>query len=203
MVGTFFAGAVLVAAPLYFWRRPQATEPPAPAGESTSTDPAKKEGGNQLSTGPVSVNPTLAASQATPPTTNGSGAVKRGRISFDELRRSCADSSVGSFPQTDCSPIPSLEKYFHDAVAENAACVPGDASGSLPLVLTADFRKKKPLSLMTQKRGRTLKRSVATACAETISKALSNYENAEAHEHKRYRFEWTVSYAPSETGAVP
>jgi hypothetical protein len=164
-------GLVLVAIPLYLWRRPRA--------ESIAVT-APADGG----AAPVD---TLGAGGSPP----------EERVTVSEPRLlSCHDPGPKKTPTEHCDRLADVEKALAKAVEESASCVPKDAGGgAIPFVAEVHF-KKRTLSVTSPKEGRTLKNAkVAGACALALKAKLSSVQlDGMKHEHQRYRIGVTATY---------
>lgn len=168
MIVALLLGLVLVAIPLYLWRRPQA--------ESIQVSTTTPEGG---ATG---INtPTPAVEE---------------KLSLAEPRvLSCHDPGPKKTPPEQCDHVVELEHAFAKAIEDGVSCVPKDAGGGT-IIYVADVNvRRRTVAVTTPKESRTLKSSkVAGLCERAVKSHLSlNYESMK-HEHARYRVAITATY---------
>lgn len=170
MIVALFLGLVLVAIPLYLWRRPRAESIPVVVGASD--------------TGVTGI-PTAAA------------AVPEEKLILGEPKTlSCHDPGPKKTPPEQCDHVLELEKALARAIEESSSCVPKDAGGGT-MIYVADVQfKKKAVLVSTPKEGRTLRSSkVAGVCERAVKGALSAlpYDSLK-HDHARYRISVTATY---------
>lgn len=120
-------GLVLLAVPLYLWRRPSGTEN-APADAGTASD----AGGASVD----SESPLPVAADA-------GGAEERVKLGSVQ-RVKCGASARGGQEGSLCDRLPFFEDQLTRAVRDNVDCAPKIAKeGSINYVLTVDFRARK------------------------------------------------------------
>lgn len=173
MIVALILGLVLVAIPLYLWRRPRAE------ALTVATGAAPDAG-------------------ALPAVTAAATAAPDDRLVLGEAKiLSCHDPGPKKTPPEQCDHVADLEKPFAKAIEESASCVAREAGGGT-IIYVADvtFGKRKTLSLGTPKEGRTLKSSkVAVACEKAVRQKLGSMpDNPPKHEHARYRVSITATY---------
>jgi hypothetical protein len=182
MVGTAFAarfqmmaalllGLVLVAIPLYLWRRPRTESISATIG---MTDAGALPAVTAGATAPVN-----------------EGALQLG----DPKVVGCQDPGPKKTPPEKCDHVVEVEQQFAKAIADSASCVPKEAGGgSIIYVADVAFRKKQVV-LNTPREGRTMKNAKAvTACDKAIRAKLSPLPWDAKHEHARYFISITATY---------
>lgn len=171
MIVALILGLVLVAIPLYLWRRPRA--------ESITVNNGGADGG------------------ALPAVTAASTAGNDEKIVIGEAKiLSCHDPGPKKTAPEQCDHVADMEKAFAKAIEENATCVPKDAGGGTIIYVADVGFKKKTVSVSTPKEGRTLKSSkVAGTCEKLVKAKLSalSYDSIK-HEHARYRVSITAIY---------
>jgi len=173
MIVALVLGLVLVAIPLYLWRRPRA--------ESVIAARANTDAGlGNLQT-------------ITPP----DAAPADDKVTLGELHvLSCHDSGPKKTPPEQCDHVAEVEKAFAKAIEENAACVPKDAGGgTIQYVADVSF-KKHGATVSVPKDGRTFKNhKVATNCATVVKSRLAAlpFESV-THAHARYKLAITATY---------
>ena len=171
MIVALILGLVLVAIPLYLWRRPRA--------ESISVSSGSAEAG--------------ALPAVTAATTGGTDE----RLVVGEPKiLSCHDPGPKKTPPDQCDHVADLEKAFAKAIEDTVSCVPREAGGGT-VIFVADVNfKKKTAGVSTPKEGRTLKSSkIAGGCEKAVKSKLSSlpFESIK-HEHARYRVSITATY---------
>ena len=187
--------AVLIAIPLYLWRRPRAVADdlaaeaeadaavaiaaPSPSGAPAATSPA----GDAEAPGAP-----LAAALPLPP-----------GLSLSEPRvTECHDPGPKRTAAKDCDHLLTFERAFAKAIADNAACVPVGASGVIAFAADVSYqRKKQPVIVSLPREGRTMKPAKTwAACAAAMRKSLSAVTLEDpSHQHSRYRIEVRATYA--------
>jgi hypothetical protein len=171
MIVALFLGLVLVAIPLYLWRRPRA-------------DAIAVQGGG-------------ADAGALPPVTGASAAPQEDRLAVGEAKiLSCHDPGPKKTSPEQCDHVVDLEKAFAKAIEETATCVARDAGGGTIIYLADVGFKRRIVSIGTPKEGRTLKSSkVAGACERAVKGRLTSLPfDTMKHEHARYRVSITATY---------
>lgn len=180
MIVALVAGLVLVAVPLYLWRRPE-------PGGATEEVVEVVDGG-----APVDGAPAYGM------VTDAGALNPRVKLSpFKTIR--CTDPGPGKTPPERCDRITFFEDALSRAVRENVQCAPSTKEGaSVSIVMEMDFRKK------TQKiyRGKssTLKSTQTKELFQCLQRAMPTPEWASIpHQHAEYVVNLTATYPPSET----
>lgn len=157
---------VLVAIPLYLWRRPRA--------ESI----------------PVTVQEAGAEPAAASPSQDDKLQIGDAHI------LSCHDPGPKKTPPNECDRVPEIEKALAKAIEENASCVPRDAGGGTIVYIADASFKRKQLTLATPREGRTMKNAkVVVGCQLAVKSKLANVPlEGEGHAHQRYRVQITATY---------
>jgi hypothetical protein len=168
MIVALVLGLVLVAIPLYLWRRPR-VESPVVVSDA--------DGG-----------PALAA--PAPPAEDAGGGITLA----DPKVLECHDPGPGSTPPERCDHLVDFEKAFAKAIQDAASCT--TSPGTVPYVADVSFaRKKQPIHLTINKDGRTLKAKSAPNCTAAVKKNLANASlDGMKHEHARYKIEIVATY---------
>lgn len=172
MIVALILGLVLVAIPLYLWRRPRA--------ESIAVSTGGADAG---------ALPVLPGAPST--STEEKLVISEAKI------LSCHDPGPKRTLPEQCDHVVELEKAFAKAIEENAACVGRDAGGgSIIYLADVGWSKKKSIELTTPKEGRTLKNAkVVAGCAKAIKGRLSTLPlESMKHDHARYRVSITATY---------
>ncbi len=177
MLVALVLGLVLVAIPLYLWRRPRVDSPILSAQADAEAAPLA-----------ANVDPDA-----------GAGDDGGGPVGLSELRvLECHDPGSRHTPAEQCDRLVDFEKLFVKAIQDGASCAAGGGGGALPYVADVSFgRKKQPIYLASSKDGRTLKSAkAAAACVAVVKKGLgaANLEGMK-HEHSRYKITITATYA--------
>ena len=173
MIVALVLGLVLVAIPLYLWRRPRA--------ESIA----------------VSRSAAGAGSLSTPVTTPPPSAEGDAKITISEARvLQCQDAGTKKTSPEQCDHLPELEKAFAKAIEESATCLPKEAGGGTVQYIADVSFKKKSIAVTAPKDGRTLKNAKAAgACATAVKGKLSVLAlDAMTHQHARYKVSITATY---------
>ena len=172
MIVALILGLVLVAIPLYLWRRPRT--------ESISATIAMTDAG-ALPAVTAGLSPTPAEDKL---------------VLGEPKVVSCHDRGPKRTAPEKCDHVAEIEKPFAKAIEESAQCVPKDAGGgSIIWVADVTFNKKTVL-VMSAKEGSTLKnKKVASGCEKAIKAKLAPlaYDSAK-HEHARYFVSITATY---------
>jgi hypothetical protein len=174
MIVALILGLVLVAIPLYLWRRPRA--------ESISAS-GTNDGG---------VDPNAAAGPAVT-TTDGDGKPTLG----DARSLLCQDPGPKRTAPEQCDHVVEVEKALARAIEESAGCVPREAGGgTIQFVADVSF-KRKVVGISTPKDTRTMKNAKAvSACQSAVKSRLQSLPfDSINHVHARYRIAITASYA--------
>lgn len=176
LVAMGLLGLVLVAVPLYLWRRPRPLDAEPETAASQVDDPPP------------------AAVAAAPNVDAPSGP----RIVVGTARvLECHDKGPHRTAPADCDRLPTFEKQLADAIVAHGACVPATAGGgTLAFVADVSFsRKKKPVSVSVSRDTGTLKSAkIASACAAAVGRALASATLDEKHAHARYKLEVIATY---------
>jgi hypothetical protein len=174
MIVALILGLVLVAIPLYLWRRPRA--------ESIS-----------VSTGAADSGVLPAVTAATPVTMDDKLVIGEAKI------LSCHDPGSKKTAPEQCDHVAELEKAFAKAIEDSSSCVPREAGGGTIIYVADVGFKKKSFTMQTPKEGRTLKNpKVAGACEKAVKTKLSSLAlDTLKHEHARYRVSITATYPGS------
>jgi hypothetical protein len=178
MVVALVLGLVLVAIPLYLWRRPRVES----AIVATDADtPAPYAAGAVLDAG------------ANEPDAGGGPLVLDGPRVLE-----CHDPGSSRTTPDQCDHLVDFEKTFAKAIQDAASCAPPSAGpGAIPWLADVSFaRKKQPVRLLVGKDGHTLKGpKTNAACASAVKKNLGAVSlDGMKHEHARYKIQIVASY---------
>ena len=175
MIVALLLGLVLVAIPLYLWRRPRAESIAASGSADAGTDPA------------------AASPPATTPADDAKPALGEAKSVL------CQDPGPKKTSPEQCDHVAEVEKAFAKAIEESASCVPKDAGGgTIQYVADVSF-KKKALNVTVPKEGRTFKNAkVVAACHVAVKSKLQSLSlDPITHTHARYKIAITASYPGS------
>jgi hypothetical protein len=184
MMAVVLLAIVLVAVPLYLWRRPRSVAEPA-VGDSGAPAGAL-------------VNSPYAAeidAGAPPPLTLGDARVIE-----------CRDSGSKKVPSEQCDALPLFAKSFADAVLAAKDCIPPSAGpGTVTYVADVGFaRHRAPVTLALPKDGRSYRGAkVVAGCAAAVRAGVTGIAiNAIPHAHARYKMALVATYPAPDGGAV-
>ncbi len=180
MILGLVVGLVLVAVPLYLWRRPDPSAKPSPEASGAAAA-AQVDGA-------VPYLPLLDASL---------GAPKIKLAPFKTLR--CTDPGPGKTPPERCDHIGFFEDGLARAIKENALCAPTTKTGAtVSFVMEVNFRREK-LKIYRGKSS-TMPRSRTRELFPCLKKAMPDPDwSSIPHQHARYVVAIKVGYPPSET----
>lgn len=180
MLISLVAGLVMVAVPLYLWRRPRAEA--ATLDEARKPAPAASASAQTLT---ALDNPTPVASA---PTARVSGLL----VSEPKMIRCSSGRSKVSPEQCDRQTV--FEESLLRTLQENTACAPEKGvSGSINFVLDIDHKTKK-LHAWAGKSG-SMKRAQRKKIVSCISKALPSVDWAQVpHQHQKYQLSVLATY---------
>jgi len=170
------AGLILVAVPLYLWRRPRPESIP-------TADAAVVDGGAPA---PTSV---VVAFDA--------GVTGISLSPFTTIR--CENPGPGKTPPSHCDHVTIFEDALSRAVHESASCAPASkAQYTVSFVMESDFRRKK-LQLFTGKSS-SIKREKARELLRCVKRAMSSPEwTTVPHQYTRYKVNVAATYPPSDS----
>jgi len=173
------AGLILVAVPLYLWRRPRPESIP-------SADAAVADAGAGL---PDGGSPVIAF-DAGPP----------GGITLSPFTSiKCENPGPGKTPPERCDHVTFFEDGLARAIRDNAACAPSSKTPfTVSFVIASDFRAKK-LTLFAGKSS-TLKREKLQPLLRCIKRALPAPDwGTIPHQYVRYKVNVVATYPASDS----
>lgn len=173
MIVALILGLVLVAIPLYLWRRPRA--------ESIAVSRAASDGG------------AMSTAVQTPP----SATETEAKITLSDARvLSCQDAGTKKTSPEQCDHLPEFEKAFAKAIEELGSCLPKEAGGGTVQYIADVSFKKKSVGVTAPKDGRTMKNAKAAgACATAVKGRLSAVAlDSLTHQHARYKISIVATY---------
>ena len=172
MIVALILGLVLVAIPLYLWRRPRAESIALSAGDAGAK---------------------LASNAAPPPVTTTEDKPAVG----DVKNVLCQDTGTKKTAPEQCDHVVDVEKAFVKAIEESASCMPKDAGGGTVIYVADVSFKRKAVNVATPKEGRTMKNLKAiSACQSAVKSRLQALPlDPITHAHARYKISMTATYA--------
>jgi hypothetical protein len=179
MIVALVLGLLLVAIPLYLWRRPRAEEVLGAGDDNKATaQPA------YVDAGPAATEPHLGAG---------------GPVALaDPMVLECHDPGSKRTSADQCDHLAAFEKAFAKAIEDAATCVPTSAGGgALPFVADVSFgRKKNPIAIALGKEGRTIKSpKTGSACLTAVRKGIpESVLDSQTHAHSRYKIQLVATY---------
>jgi hypothetical protein len=185
MILTLLALLILVAVPLYLWRRPK---PIGPAGADAGPSQVADAG------------PPQAATPIQPEAGTGSGA----RVSVSEPKTiRCIPTTGGRISQERCDRLTVIENALVRSIRENAACAPQNPPGStVSFVLWVDFARKK--THLWAGRSGSLKRRAAADLIRCVERTIPepDWEKI-THQYAKYDINVMATYQGSSSPVVP
>jgi len=185
MLAVVLLGIVLVAVPLYLWRRPRSV------AESVQGDASAPEGG-----APDAADTTVEID---------AGAAPAIRLS-DPRVIECHDTGTKKTPAEQCDPLPAFSKTFADAILAAKDCMPPSAGpGSITYMADVSFspsRKKSPVNILLPKDGRSYRALKTVAgCAAAVKSVMSGTPlEGMSHAHSRYKIAIIATYPVPDAG---
>jgi hypothetical protein len=180
MILGLVVGLVLVAVPLYLWRRPEQAPPSAASAEPVDAGTVELDG-------------------AAPyiPLVDGSDSARVKLGPFTTVR--CTDPGPGKTPPERCDHITYFEDALARAVRENVNCAPQIKTGaSVSFVMDMDFRRKQ-LKIFRGKSS-TIPANETKELFRCVERAMPTPEWATIpHQHARYVVSLRADYPPTET----
>jgi hypothetical protein len=177
MLAFLVLGLLLVAVPLYFWKRPRARLPDAAADTQVAAAQLEADAG-----------PPSAAPSPSP-----SGVV----LSSAKVLE-CHDPGLKRTSPEQCDRLAPFEEAFAHAIEQAAGCMPlSSLGGAIEYVADVSFgRKHNPIMVTMPKEGRSVRSLKAvTACGTGVRRALSSMSlESLAHAHSRYKIAMTATY---------
>ena len=174
MLVALVLGLVLVAIPLYLWRRQRAESAVVAAQPDAEAAPmiATNDAGDGDAGGPLLL----------------------GEAKIVE----CHDPGSKHTSPDQCDHLLDFEKLFAKAIQDAATCAPTSSGGGVvPYIADVSFaRKKQPIHLVPGKDGRTLKNSKTVAvCVAAVKKNLGGANiDGMKHDHARYKIAIAATY---------
>jgi hypothetical protein len=181
MIIALVAGLIMVAVPLYLWRRPKA--------EAATEREARKPVASAESSARV---PT-ALDNPTPSASSTGGAKMPGLLLSEPKTVKCSSGKTKVSPEQ-CDRQTLFEEALLKAIQENTSCAPEKGgSGSVNFVLDVDHKAKK-LRVWAGKTG-SMKRAQRKKVVSCVNKALPTPDWAAiAHQHQKYQIAVLATY---------
>jgi hypothetical protein len=185
MIAVVLLAVVLVAVPLYLWRRPRSV-----------ADPMTGDGG--LQDGALAETPYVSVEIDASPAL----AVHLGDARVVE----CRDPGSKKIPSEQCDALPVFAKSFADAILAAKDCIPSSAGpGTITYVANVGFsRSRAPVTLALPKDGRSYHGiKVIAGCAASVRAGVSGIAiDAIPHAHSRYKIALVATYPAPDGGAI-
>jgi hypothetical protein len=180
MIIGLVVGLVLVAVPLYLWRRPE-------QASQESLEALTTDGGVLALDGSTAYVPLMDAS-----------ANPKVKLSSFEIIR-CQDPGSGKTPPSRCDSIEFFENALARAIQDNTLCGPATKTGAtISFVLDYSFRRKS----MKVYRGKssTLPKARTKELFRCVTKAMPTPDwGSIPHQHSRYVVNVKATFPPSDT----
>lgn len=180
MLVALVAGLVMVAVPLYLWRRPRS--------EAPAERDARKSVASASASAPLTALDLPAASTAAP------SPAKTPGLLLSEPKTLRCSSGKSRVPPEQCDRQTPLEELLLKTLQETPACAPEKgASGSINFVLDVDHKTKK-LKVWAGKSS-TLKKAPRKKVLACVARALPTPEWAQLiHQHQKYQISVLATY---------
>jgi hypothetical protein len=173
------AGLILVAVPLYLWRRPRPESIPSADAAVVNAGVSMFDGGSSI----VAFDAGVAGGVTLSP--------------FTTLK--CRNPGPGKTPPERCDHVTFFEDGLARAIRDNTACAPSaKASFTVSFVMETDFRAKK-LTLFAGKSS-SLKRDKAQQLLRCVKRAMPSPDwGTIPHQYVGYKVNVVATYPPSDT----
>jgi hypothetical protein len=170
---------ILVAVPLYLWRRPKPLAP-------VETAHSEIDAGAPDVTAPAPVAPEKSAP----------------KLTLTDAKAIQCGARSGRWTKDRCDELPTIGDALSRAIRENVACAPISVTPyTVSFVIKVDFDKKK--THLWAGRSGTLRRRAAADLIKCVEHALPKVDwPAAAHQFMRYELNVVASY-PATSGAPP
>jgi hypothetical protein len=168
------AGLILVAVPLYLWRRPRPESIP-------SADAAIADAG--------------APGDAAPPVAPAPAAVTLS--AFTTIK--CENPGPGKTSPERCDHVTFFEDALARAIRDNVSCAPtGKTATTVSLVFEIDFRRKK--TNLYSGKSTSVKRTRTKELLRCINRAMPTPDwGTISHQYVKYKINVVATYPPNET----
>jgi hypothetical protein len=174
------AGMILVAVPLYLWRRPQ--PPSIPSADAAVADAGASDANGA---------PVFLVDSGPPPVT---------LSPFTTIR--CENPGPGKTPPERCDHVTFFEDGLARAIRENTACAPtGKSPITVSFVFEMDFRTKKT-NLFAGK-STTIKRDKTKELFRCVKRAIPTPDwSTIPHQYVKYKVNIQATYPPADKPAL-
>jgi hypothetical protein len=171
------AGLILVAVPLYLWRRPRPES--IPSADAAVADAGAPDAASSAA---------LAAPAPAPPPS----AVQLS--AFTTLK--CENPGPGKTPPERCDHVPFFEDGLARAIRDNAACAPASSTPvKVSFVMEMDFRRKRT-NLFIGKSS-TIKKEKGKELLRCVTRGMPTPDwGTIVHQYARYKVNVTATYPP-------
>ena len=185
MIAVVLVGIVLVAVPLYLWRRPRSV-----------TDSPAADGGTQDGAPMEASYATLEVEAASRPA-----------LQLSDVRVvECRDSGSKKIASEQCDALPAFAKALADAVLAAKDCIPQSAGpGTITYVADVGFsRHRAPVTLALPKDGRSYRSTkVVAGCAAAVRAGITGVAvDGIPHAHVRYKIALVATYPATDAGVT-
>jgi hypothetical protein len=189
MIIALIAGLVMVAVPLYLWRKPNPRANMQKLDAETNSEADKNfpsgihrfdAGLSQLSKGGSPNSPSAA------------GLNSQLNLADPKVYK-CTKAGRGKTPPEQCDHLPALEQALIHAIRTNPSCVPKiSATGTINFVMNVDFKHKK-LRVWPGQSG-SIHGKKAKGATRCIQHAMAAPDWAQPHQHIKYQITMLVTY---------
>ncbi|MBK8259580.1 MAG: hypothetical protein IPK82_43860 [Polyangiaceae bacterium] len=171
------AGLILVAVPLYLWRRPRPES--IPSADAAVAASASASASAALAPAPLPPPPPVV--QLSP---------------FTTLK--CENPGPGKTPPERCDHIPFFEDGLARAIRDNIACAPASTTPlKVSYVLEIDFRKKRTNVFIGK--SSTIKKEKGKELLRCVTRGMPTADwGTIVHQYARYKVNVTATYPPKE-----
>jgi hypothetical protein len=194
------AGLVLVAVPLYLWRRPQPeTIPSADAATVSSAPPGSFGAGPSGQGFPPGLSPGSVPGAPLPGGAVSPDAGGGSRIEIAPVKTlKCQDPGPGRTPPERCDSIRFFEESLTRAIRESQACAPSSKSSYVvSFVLETTFSKKRQNLFLGK--STTLSKGKRKDLLRCVERALATPDwDRIPHQHAKYTIDAVATYPPSQ-----
>ena len=174
------AGLILVAVPLYLWRRPRPESiPSADAAVAADAGAPPTDAGMFEASAPPPPPPTVQLSGFTP--------------------LKCTNPGPGKTPPERCDHVPFFEDGLARAIRDNAACAPSTSTPiKVSFVLEIDFPRKRTNVFIGK--SSTIKKDKGKELLRCVSRGMPTPDwGTIVHQYSRYKVNVTATYPPRDT----
>jgi hypothetical protein len=195
------AGLVLVAVPLYLWRRPSREAEASPPGLVDVAIASAQPRPLSPLVAPLGLTMGAMSAPAATPAPPGAAVAPRGVSVTDAKVLRCTKPGATRVPSERCDRQPLFEEALAKAVRDNAPCAPASpAGGSVNFVLDVDYRAKKARVWAGRSGTMRLKAKDVVAC---VNRSLPSPDWAQVpHQYEKYQIALMATYPPAPGAAA-